>query len=59
LLDTLNDPQNFGTLIRTAEAVGVHGIVIPLAHTVELSLNPHFRRHYTALNKAMLVVCQA
>ena len=37
LLDTLNDPQNFGTLIRTAEAVGVHGVVIPLAHTVEVT----------------------
>jgi 23S rRNA (guanosine2251-2'-O)-methyltransferase len=37
LLDSLNDPQNFGTLIRTAEVVGVHGIVIPLAHTVEVT----------------------
>jgi len=37
LLDTLNDPQNLGTLIRTAEAVGVHGIIIPLAHTVEVT----------------------
>jgi 23S rRNA (guanosine2251-2'-O)-methyltransferase len=37
LLDTLNDPQNFGTLLRTAEAVGVHGIVIPLARTVEMT----------------------
>lgn len=37
LLDSLNDPQNFGTLIRTAEAVGVHGIIIPLAHTVEVT----------------------
>jgi len=37
LLDTLNDPQNFGTLLRTAEAVGVHGVVIPLAHTVEVT----------------------
>lgn len=37
LLDSLNDPQNFGTLIRTAEATGVHGIVIPLAHTVEVT----------------------
>jgi 23S rRNA (guanosine2251-2'-O)-methyltransferase len=34
LLDTLNDPQNFGTLLRTAEIVGVHGVVIPLARTV-------------------------
>lgn len=37
LLDSLQDPQNFGTLIRTAEAVGVHGIVIPLARTVEVT----------------------
>jgi len=37
LLDTLNDPQNFGTLIRTAEVVGVHGVIIPLAHTVEVT----------------------
>lgn len=37
LLDSLNDPQNFGTLIRTAEATGVHGILIPLAHTVEVT----------------------
>lgn len=37
LLDALNDPQNFGALIRTAEAVGVHGIVIPLARTVEVT----------------------
>ena len=34
LLDTLNDPQNFGTLLRTAEVIGVHGVVIPLARTV-------------------------
>jgi 23S rRNA (guanosine2251-2'-O)-methyltransferase len=29
LLDTVQNPQNLGTLLRTAEAVGVHGIVIP------------------------------
>jgi 23S rRNA (guanosine2251-2'-O)-methyltransferase len=29
LLDHLEDPQNLGTLIRTADALGVHGIVIP------------------------------
>jgi 23S rRNA (guanosine2251-2'-O)-methyltransferase len=29
LLDCLQDPQNLGTLLRTAEAVGVHGVVIP------------------------------
>jgi 23S rRNA (guanosine2251-2'-O)-methyltransferase len=29
LLDQLQDPQNLGTLIRTAEAVGAHGVVLP------------------------------
>jgi len=29
LLDHLQDPQNLGTLFRTAEAMGVHGVVIP------------------------------
>jgi len=37
ILDSLNDPQNFGTLLRTAEAIGVHGVIIPLAHTVEVT----------------------
>ncbi|OGO75013.1 MAG: 23S rRNA (guanosine(2251)-2'-O)-methyltransferase RlmB, partial [Chloroflexi bacterium RIFOXYD12_FULL_57_15] len=37
ILDSLQDPQNFGTLLRTAEAVGIHGIVIPLARTVEVT----------------------
>jgi 23S rRNA (guanosine2251-2'-O)-methyltransferase len=29
ILDTLQDPQNLGTLLRSAEAFGVHGIIIP------------------------------
>lgn len=29
LLDHLQDPQNFGTLLRTADATGVHGVVFP------------------------------
>ena len=29
ILDSLQDPQNLGTLLRTAEAVGVHGVVLP------------------------------
>lgn len=29
LLDIIQNPQNLGTLLRTAEAVGVHGVVIP------------------------------
>jgi 23S rRNA (guanosine2251-2'-O)-methyltransferase len=28
-LDHLQDPHNFGALVRTAEAVGVHGVIIP------------------------------
>ncbi len=28
ILDSVQDPQNFGTLLRTAEAVGVHGVII-------------------------------
>ncbi|MFN2152594.1 MAG: 23S rRNA (guanosine(2251)-2'-O)-methyltransferase RlmB, partial [Anaerolineales bacterium] len=31
------DPQNLGTLLRTAEAVGVHGVVIPLARTAQVT----------------------
>ena len=37
LIDSLQYPQNFGTLLRTAEVVGVHGVVIPLARTVEVT----------------------
>lgn len=37
LLDALNDPQNFGSLLRTAEAVGIHGVVIPLRQTVTVT----------------------
>jgi 23S rRNA (guanosine2251-2'-O)-methyltransferase len=29
ILDHIQDPQNLGTLIRTAEVMGVHGIFIP------------------------------
>jgi 23S rRNA (guanosine2251-2'-O)-methyltransferase len=34
LLDILQDPQNMGTLLRTAVAAGVHGVVIPPRHSV-------------------------
>lgn len=30
ILDTLQDPQNLGTLLRTGEAVGIHGVLLPL-----------------------------
>ncbi|MBN2148248.1 MAG: 23S rRNA (guanosine(2251)-2'-O)-methyltransferase RlmB [Anaerolineales bacterium] len=37
VLDVLQDPQNLGTLLRTAEAVGVHGILLPLRHTATIT----------------------
>ncbi len=37
ILDALQDPQNFGSLLRTAEVVGAHGVLIPLARTVEVT----------------------
>ena len=37
ILDTLQDPQNLGTLLRTAEAAGVHGVLLPLRHTVTVT----------------------
>jgi 23S rRNA (guanosine2251-2'-O)-methyltransferase len=37
ILDTLQDPQNFGNLIRTADAVGVHGIVIAERRSVAVT----------------------
>ena len=29
LLDGIQDPQNLGAIIRSAEAMGIHGIVLP------------------------------
>ena len=29
VLDHLEDPQNIGTLLRTAEALGVHSVYLP------------------------------
>jgi len=37
LLDCLQDPQNLGTLLRTAEAVGVHGAVIPRRRAAQVT----------------------
>ena len=37
LLDTLQDPQNLGTLLRTAEAVGIHGVLLPFKHTATIT----------------------
>ena len=37
ILDTLQNPQNLGTIIRTAEAVGVHGVLIPTHRAAEIT----------------------
>ena len=37
LLDELEDPQNFGAILRTADAVGVHGVIIPKRRSVQLN----------------------
>ena len=37
ILDTLQDPQNLATLLRTAEAVGVHGVLLPLRHAATVT----------------------
>ena len=37
MLDPLQDPQNLGTLLRTAEIVGVHGVIIPGRRAAEIT----------------------
>ncbi len=37
VLDSLEDPQNVGTLLRSAEASGVHGAVFPTRHQAPLT----------------------
>ncbi|HYK97967.1 MAG TPA: 23S rRNA (guanosine(2251)-2'-O)-methyltransferase RlmB, partial [Candidatus Acidoferrales bacterium] len=37
LIDSLQDPQNFGVLLRSAEGAAVDGVVIPKHHSVGLT----------------------
>jgi 23S rRNA (guanosine2251-2'-O)-methyltransferase len=37
LLDQLTDPHNIGAIIRTAEALGADGVLMPKAHSPEIS----------------------
>jgi 23S rRNA (guanosine2251-2'-O)-methyltransferase len=37
VLDSLEDPQNVGTLLRSAEAAGVHGVLFPTRRQAPLS----------------------
>ncbi|MBI4688334.1 MAG: 23S rRNA (guanosine(2251)-2'-O)-methyltransferase RlmB [Nitrospirae bacterium] len=37
ILDCIEDPRNFGAILRTAEAAGVHGVIIPSHKSAGLS----------------------
>ncbi|HKZ43789.1 MAG TPA: 23S rRNA (guanosine(2251)-2'-O)-methyltransferase RlmB [Anaerolineales bacterium] len=54
ILDTLQDPQNLGTLIRSAESVGVHGVIIPTHRAA--GITPAVVRTSAGATEHMLVV---
>jgi len=37
VLDGLEDPQNMGSILRTVEGVGAHGVIIPKRRSVQLN----------------------
>lgn len=37
ILDGIEDPQNMGSIIRTAECAGVHGIIVPRHNSSEIT----------------------
>lgn len=37
ILDVIQNPQNLGTLLRSAEAAGVHGVIIPLKRAADVT----------------------
>lgn len=37
ILDELEDPHNLGALIRTADAVGIHGVIVPKRRSAPIS----------------------
>ena len=41
VLDGIEDPHNLGAVIRTAECAGVHGVVLPKHHAVEVNATVH------------------
>lgn len=54
VLDTLQDPQNFGTLLRTAEAAGVHGVILPFRRTA--TVTPAVVHASSGASEHMLIV---
>ncbi|GEN93411.1 23S rRNA (guanosine(2251)-2'-O)-methyltransferase RlmB [Weissella soli] len=37
ILDSIEDPHNLGSILRTADAAGVHGVIIPKRRAVQLT----------------------
>ncbi|NLB71152.1 MAG: 23S rRNA (guanosine(2251)-2'-O)-methyltransferase RlmB [Chloroflexi bacterium] len=37
LLDLIQDPQNLGSLLRTAELMGIHGVIIPSSQAAQVT----------------------
>ena len=37
MLDGLEDPHNLGSIMRTADAIGIDGIIIPKRRSVQLN----------------------
>lgn len=37
ILDEITDPHNLGTIVRTADAVGAHGVIIPKRRSVHIT----------------------
>jgi 23S rRNA (guanosine2251-2'-O)-methyltransferase len=37
ILDGIEDPRNFGAIVRSAEGAGVHGIIVPRHHSVTVN----------------------
>jgi 23S rRNA (guanosine2251-2'-O)-methyltransferase len=37
VLDGITDPQNFGAIVRSAEVLGAHGVIIPDAHAAPVT----------------------
>lgn len=55
LLDLIQDPQNLGTLLRTAEIMGVHGVIIPSSQSAQV--NPTVV-HASSGATEHLLICQ-
>lgn len=53
LLDHIQDPQNLGSILRSAEAVGVHGVILPKDRAV--GVTPAVVRASSGASEHMLV----